>query len=75
MAKKTEGEQFGPWLNGFSYDRAFDGTAWTIERGEDFHQAATTVAAKIRDEYERRFGALDLKVEGDTIHVRATSKR
>jgi hypothetical protein len=73
MAKKTGGEQFGPWLNGFTYDKAFDGTAWTLERGEDFRQTAGTVAAKVREEFERQFGALDVKVEGDTLHIRAVA--
>jgi hypothetical protein len=70
MAEKTTRDPFGPWLNGFSYEQAFDGSIWKIKRGEDFDQSPATVAAKLRAEYERRFGALDVKVEGDVVHLR-----
>lgn len=70
MAEKTKRDPFGPWMNGFSYDQAFDGSTWTLSKGEDFDQAASTVAAKIRDEYERRYGSLEIKIDGDSIYVR-----
>jgi sRNA-binding protein len=70
MAEKTTRDPFGPWLNGFSYEQAFDGSTWKIKRGEDFEQAPATVVVKLRAEFERRYGALDVKVDGEFIHVR-----
>jgi hypothetical protein len=70
MAEKARRDPFEPWLNGFTWDMAFDGSTWTVTRGEDFEQATSTVVAKIRAEFERRYGALDIKVTGDSIHVR-----
>ena len=70
MAEKTTRDPFGPWLNGFSYEQAFDGSIWKLKRSEDFDQSPATIATKLRAEYERRFGVLDVKVEGDLVHVR-----
>jgi hypothetical protein len=72
MAEKAKRDPFEPWLNGFSYDQAYDGNSWTITKGEDFDQSPSTVAAKLRTEFERRYGALDLKVDGDRVHIRRT---
>jgi len=73
MAEKAKRDPFEPWLNGFTYDQAFDGGAWTLAKGEDFDQSPSTVASKLRAEFERRYGALDIKVDGDMIHVRRTA--
>ncbi|MPZ66202.1 MAG: hypothetical protein GEU83_12035 [Pseudonocardiaceae bacterium] len=70
MAHKTERNPFAPFLNGFSYDQAFDGATWELKRGEDFEQAPSTVARKLQEEFERRYGELQIKAEGDTITVR-----
>ena len=75
MAEKAKRDPFEPWLNGMTYDQALDGNVWTLTKGEDFDQSANTVAGKLRAEFERRFGALDLKVEGDVIHVRCTAPK
>lgn len=75
MAEKAKRDPFEPWLNGFNYDQAFDGSAWTLSKGEDFDQSPNTVAGKLRLEFERRYGSLDIKVEGDTVHVRRTAPR
>lgn len=73
MAEKAKRDPFEPWLNGFTYDQAYDGSSWTLTKGEDFDQAPTTVASKLRAEFERRYGALDVKVDGDLVHVRRTA--
>jgi hypothetical protein len=70
MAEKSKRDPFEPWMNGFNYDQAFDGNTWTLTKGEDFDQSPSTVAAKLRSEYERRFGSLEIKVDGDAIYVR-----
>lgn len=70
MAEKVTRDPFDPWINGFSYEQAFDGSTWKITRAEDFDQSPSTVAAKLRAEFERRYGALDLRVDGDSIHLR-----
>jgi hypothetical protein len=75
MAEKAKRDPFEPWLNGFTYDQAFDGASWTLTKAEDFDQSPSTVAAKLRGEFERRYGSLDVKVEGDHIHVRRTAPR
>lgn len=72
MAEKAKRDPFEPWLNGFSYDQAYDGNSWTLTKGEDFDQSPSTVASKLRDEFARRYGAIDVKVEGDRVHVRCT---
>jgi len=73
MAKKTDEDPFGPWLNGFGYDQAFNGDTWKLVRKQDFELSASTIAGKLRDEYERRFGSLEVKVDGDTVWVRRLS--
>jgi len=72
MAEKATRDPFEPWLNGFTYDQAFDGNSWTITRGEDYEQSTSTVASKLRAEFERRYGSLDIKTDADRIHVRYT---
>lgn len=70
MAHKTERNPFTPFLNGFSYDQAFDGGTWEIVKGEDFDLAPSTVVAALREECERRYGRLLVKVEAETVTVR-----
>lgn len=71
MARKLEGrDPFGPWKNGISYDQVFDGSTWELARGHDFDLAASTLAAKLREEHARRFGRLDVIVEGEHVYVR-----
>lgn len=70
MAHKTERNPFTPFLNGFAFDQAFDGSTWELKKGEDFELASSTVAAALRDEYERCYGRLMVKVETDVITVR-----
>lgn len=70
MAEKINRDPFTPWLNGFSYETAFDGAVWVLKRGEDFEHAPSTVAASLRDEYSRRYGRLDVKVDGDSVVIR-----
>ncbi len=73
MAKKTDEDPFGPWLNGFSYDQAFNGDTWKLAKNQDFTLSASTIGAKLREEYERRFGSLEVKVDGDAVYVRRLS--
>ena len=73
MAEKATRDPFEPWLNGFTYDQAYDGNTWILTKGEDFDQSPNTVAGKLRTEFERRYGALDVKVEGDRLQVRRTA--
>jgi hypothetical protein len=70
MAHKTERNPFTPFLNGFSYDQAFDGSTWELVKGEDFDLAPSTVASSLREEFERRNGRLLIKVEGEKVTVR-----
>lgn len=70
MAKKTDEDPFGPWINGFTFDTAFNGDTWKLQKNQDFTQAPSTIAAKLRDEYERRFGGIEIRTEGDTVWVR-----
>jgi hypothetical protein len=72
MAEKSRRDPFGPWLNGFGFEQAFDGNVWTLRKGEDFDAAPSTIAAKLREEFERRVGRLDVRVEGDAVHVKCT---
>jgi hypothetical protein len=71
MAHETDRDIFGPWQNGFGYDQAFNGKTWEIRRGHDFEQASSTIAAKLREEHARRFGRLDVVIDGDRVYVRA----
>lgn len=69
MAQKAKRDPFQPFTNGFNYDQAFDGDAWTLTKGEDFTLAPQTIATYLRQEFERRYGSLEIKVEGDDVHV------
>lgn len=69
MARKVERNPFTPFLNGFSFDQAFDGSVWELARGEDFAKSGSTVAKALREEYERRYGSLVLRQDGDTVTV------
>lgn len=60
-----------PFINGFGYDQAFNGGSWTISRGQDFNLPPSRMAAALRDEFEHRYGALRIRVDGDKIHLRA----
>lgn len=73
MAHKTERNPFTPFLNGFSFDQAFDGSTWELVKGEDFDKAPSTVAESLREEFQRRYGRLLVKVEGDRVTVRRTT--
>jgi len=65
MASKIERNVFGPFINGFSFEQAFDGNIWELRRGEDFTNKAGTVANALRDEYYRRYGRIEVKAVGD----------
>lgn len=61
---------FGPWNgSGITWTELFNGHAWEIKRGEDYDLATSTVAAHIRAEYQRLYGGLNIKEDGDTIRV------
>lgn len=70
MAQRAKRDPFGPFVNGFNFDQAFDGDVWTLNKDEDFTLAPSTIAMRLREEYERRYGSLELKVDGDSVHVR-----
>lgn len=70
MAEKVERNPFTPFLNGFNYDQAFDGGIWRLVKGEDYEQAPSTVAAKIRQEFEHRYGELQIRQDGDVLTIR-----
>lgn len=70
MAEKVTRDPFTPFLNGFNYDQAFDGSTWRLKKDEDFDQAPSTVAGKIRQEFERRYGELQIRQDGDTLTIR-----
>lgn len=70
MAEKIDQDPFSPFLNGFTYDQAFDGNTWVLKRRQDFDQSPGTVARKIREEHDRRYGSLSVKDEGETVIVR-----
>lgn len=48
---------------------ASNGSSVQLNKGEDFDCAASTAAAAIRDEWERAFGNLTVRVEGDHIII------
>lgn len=70
MARNPDRDPFAPWLNGFTYDMAFDGRTWELRKGEDFDQAASTVVGKLRDEHARRFGQLEIRTDGDSVFMK-----
>jgi len=72
MARNPDRDPFGPWMNGFTWDMAFDGRTWELCKGEDFDNAPGTVVGKVRDEAAKRFGRLDVHVDGDRVFVRYT---
>jgi hypothetical protein len=70
MEAKATRDPFGPFLNGFTFDQAYDGNTWIIKKGEHFADTPAVIASKLREEHERRVGRLEVKYEGDTVHVR-----
>lgn len=69
MAKAIDWSPFGPWRGTLAWDQLFDGRVWEIRKGEDFDLAAETVARQVRDEFERLYGKLLVKVDGDVVRV------
>lgn len=69
MAKAIDWSPFGPWRNNLAWDQLFDGRVWEISKGEDFDLAAETVARQIREEFDRLYGKLLIKVDGDVVRI------
>lgn len=74
MARKIDNElhnpMASPFINGFNYELAFNGSTWEIAEGEDFTLAASTVAGHLRAEHERRFGRFEVKQDGKKLTLR-----
>jgi hypothetical protein len=70
MAREARHDPTEPWLNGFSYDQAFNGRGWDIVERVDADLSAWTIAERMQREYDRRYGKLIVKVKGDTVYVR-----
>jgi len=69
MAKRLNHDPFTD-LKNMSYGQLFDGSTWSLAKGEDFDLAPSTVVAKIRDAWHREYGELQIKADGDTVYVR-----
>lgn len=69
MAKAIDWSPFGPWRGNLAWDQLFDGRVWEISKGEDFDLAAETIARQIRDEFDRLYGKLLIKVDGDVVRI------
>lgn len=70
MARNPDKDPFGPWLNGLTWDQAFNGQVWALTKDEDFDLAPKTIVAYIHDEFDKRIGRLDVRSDGDHVYVR-----
>lgn len=69
MAKAIDWSPFGPWRGVLAWEQLFDGRVWEICKGEDFDLAAETIARQIREEFDRVYGKLQIKVDGDIVRI------
>ena len=69
MAKAIDWSPFGPWRGVLAWEQLFDGRVWEIRKGEDFDLSAETIARQIREEFDRVYGKLQIKVDGDVVRI------